>query len=70
MNNNSFGKERDEGRGDCHAGRGPVLTDAAGREVDVNVVGLNQVAIVLGQLELEDEIAKVGDEQQDLTWGP
>ena len=46
--------------------RGKNSTEVCNMAVD----GYRHTVKGLGQLELEDEIAKVGDEQQDLTWGP
>ena len=52
LHDNSFGEERDERGGDGDAGRGPVLADAAGREVNVHVNVLQEVGVVIGKLQL------------------
>ena len=52
LHDNSFAEERDERGGDGDAGRGPVLADAAGREVNVHVNVLQEVGVVIGKLQL------------------
>lgn len=53
LNNNPFSEKRNEGRRDGDASRRTVLAHAAGWEVDVDVMGLDQVVVVGCQFQLE-----------------